>query len=402
MAGLAGQSIQAPAAGRDGLRSGKKVRSGRRKFMLWALAVIGALGLVFVAGLSVFLSRPKFGALPEGERLGRVQASPNYRDGKFQNLIPTRLGGGWTDGEGIRENIRAILGPAKRLIPSVNLPAVKVPDLGRLPDDSLIWFGHSGFLVKLAGKVFLFDPSLGPNASPVPWTTKAFPGTDIYGPGDLPRVDYLLVSHDHWDHVDYPTALALREDAPTVIAPLGVGAHFERWGFGAGKILEGDWWDVFGPEPSLRVTLVPARHFSGRGLTWNQSLWAGFLLEYAGRRIFYGGDGGYLPQYAGFGGKLGPVDLAIIECGQYDPRWKDIHMTPEESVRAALDMGARAAMPVHSGKFTIANHPWDDPFIRFKAAADKASLRAVTPMIGEIVRLGDPGQAFRDWWVGVD
>jgi L-ascorbate metabolism protein UlaG (beta-lactamase superfamily) len=282
------------------------------------------------------------------------------------------------------------------------LPSQKANDLALIADGSLLWFGHSAFLVKLSGKTFLFDPALSGNASPVSWITKAFEGADVYGPDDLPKVDYLLVSHDHWDHLDYPTIMAIKKDSPKVFAPLGVGSHFDKWGFQVGSITEGDWWDAFEPEPSLKITFVPARHFSGRKFTWNQSLWTGFLLEYAGKKIFYSGDGGYLPQYADYGRKLGPVDLAIIECGQYDRRWKDIHMFPEQSVQAALDMGAKAAMPVHSGKFMIANHAWDEPFIRFKAAADKASLPLVSPKIGEIVDLSELDRKFSAWWVGLD
>jgi L-ascorbate metabolism protein UlaG (beta-lactamase superfamily) len=282
------------------------------------------------------------------------------------------------------------------------LPSVKEADLNALPDGSLVWFGHSAFLIKLAGKTFLIDPSLSPTASPVGFIVKAFPGTVGYLPQDLPPIDYLFISHDHWDHLDYPTMIELKSKISHIYCPLGVGAHFDEWGFEPEAVVEGDWWEVYEPEPGLKITFIPARHSGGRSLRFNQSLWTGFILEYADKKIFYSGDGGYLPQYAEFGQKVGPVDLAIIECGQYDPRWKNIHMTPEESVQTALDMGAKAAMPVHSGKFKIANHSWDDPFIRFQAAAEKAGLPLVSPIIGEVVDLNDSERVFPRWWVGVD
>ncbi|MDR2302380.1 MAG: MBL fold metallo-hydrolase [Deltaproteobacteria bacterium] len=370
--------------------------------MVGALAIMGSLAVILALGLLVFLNQDKFGAVPSGARLERVLASPNYRDGKFQNLIPTAVSGG-NGNAGFFYGLKTIIFPRPRQTPSAPLPSVKNTDLKNLPDGSLVWFGHSAFLIKLKGKTFLFDPTLSQSASPVSFTTKAFLGTHGYKVEDLPKIDYLFFSHDHWDHLDYPTVMALKNDSTKIICPLGVGAHFDKWGFDEALIFEGDWWDVFEPAEDLKITFVPARHFSGRGLTWNQSLWTGFLLEFDGKKIFYTGDGGYLPQYKEFGQKLGPVDLALVECGQYDPGWKLIHMTPEESVQSALDMLAGAAMPVHSGKFKIARHAWDDPFVRFKAASLKSNLKTVSPMIGEIVKLDElASQKFQDWWVGVD
>jgi L-ascorbate metabolism protein UlaG (beta-lactamase superfamily) len=370
--------------------------------MFWALAVIGGLAVILLMTALIVLKQDKFGALPTGARRERVLASPNYRDGKFQNLIPTTVTGGQGNSS-FFGHLKAFFSAPARQTPSVPLPSVKNTDLKNLPDGSLVWFGHSAFLIKLLGKTFLFDPTLSQSASPFSFTTKAFLGTTDYKVEDLPKIDYLIISHDHWDHIDYPTLMALKKDSPQIICPIGVGAHFDKWGFDEKLIFEGDWWDLYQPDANLKITFLPARHFSGRGLTWNQSLWTGFLLEYAGLKIFYSGDGGYLPQYKEFGQKLGPVDLALIECGQYDPAWKQIHMTPEESVQSALDLLAQAAMPVHSGKFKIANHAWDDPFKRFKAASQKANLKLVSPMIGEIVRLDDlTNQKFQDWWVGVD
>ncbi|MDR0355696.1 MAG: MBL fold metallo-hydrolase [Deltaproteobacteria bacterium] len=367
--------------------------------MLTAFLVLLALSAALAVFAWLFLSQDKFGALPEGDRLRRIQASPNYRDGSFQNYVSTPQG--LNEDSSFLGSMIEFLRPKPRLVPSRPLPSVD-SDLGRLPEDSLVWFGHSAFMLKLSGRTFLIDPSLSEQASPFFFTTKAFPGTLVHAPADLPPVDYLLISHDHWDHLDYPTIMEIKSRTAKVVVPLGVGAHFEKWGFERDKILEGDWWESFELAEGVKITLVPSRHFSGRGLKWNQSLWTGFLIEAGGRRIFYSGDGGYLPQYADFAEKIGPLDLAVMECGQYDRRWKDIHMTPEETVGVAKILGATSVMLVHSGKFSIANHPWDDPFIRFKLAAEQASLRPVTPMIGQIVRFGEPDQTFDSWWTGID
>ncbi|MDR1051437.1 MAG: MBL fold metallo-hydrolase [Deltaproteobacteria bacterium] len=369
--------------------------------MLAILLAFLALVLVVAAWAFFFLRTEKFGALPRGERLARIQASPNYRGGLFQNLIPTPRGLDSDPDSGFVSTMAEFFKPKERLVPSKPIPSVAT-DLKSLPEGSLVWFGHSAFLIKIKGRTILVDPSLSRAASPLWFVTRAFAGAAAYDPGDLPDIDYLLVSHDHWDHLDHPTMKALRERIGSVVVPLGVGAHFERWGFPAEKIFEGDWWESFTVADGLTVTLVPSRHFSGRGLTWNRSLWAGFLIEAGGRRIFYSGDGGFLPQYAEFGERLGEIDLAVMECGQYDRRWAAIHMTPEETVRAAGLMRAKAAMPVHSGKFSIANHTWDDPFVRFKNAMRETSMLAVTPIIGRVVDLNDLDAAYPEWWTIVD
>ncbi|MDR1872107.1 MAG: MBL fold metallo-hydrolase [Deltaproteobacteria bacterium] len=368
--------------------------------MLWALAIVGVLALLLFGTGALFLRQQKFGALPTGERLKKIKASPHYWDGKFQNLIPTAMGG---ENESLLlSELKILFNPPPRRIPARPLPTARRQDLSELPDNSLIWFGHSAFLIKLGGQTFLFDPALTDRASPVPWTTKAFPGTTLYGPTDLPKIDYLLLSHDHWDHLDYPTVLELMKDPPPAFAPLGVGAHLEKWGYDPKLVTEGDWGEVFSPQKGVKITFIPARHFSGRSLTWNQSLWTGFVLEAGGKKIVYSGDSGYLPANVSKAHQFSPVDLAIVECGQYDHRWADIHQTPEQSVETALDFGAKAAMPVHSGKFKIANHAWDEPFIRFTAAAKIKSLRVVTPMIGEVVDLNDAQRTYKAWWEGLD
>ena len=363
--------------------------------MLALLIVIGALAL---AG-TLFLNQAKFGRPPSGARLESLKKSPNYRDGRFHNSIDTPSR---TEGVGWWEMMAEFARKKERQVPARPLPAVKT-DLAALGGEALVWFGHSSFFLRLGGKNILADPVFSPNASPFSFTTKAFEGANLYTAADMPPIDYLLISHDHWDHLDYPTVVALRPKVKKVICGLGVGSHLEHWGYDPAQIIEGDWFDEFNSGDGLKISLAPARHFSGRNiLRSNLTLWTAFVLEAGGRRVFYSGDSGYGPHFKDIGDRFNGFDLAIVEDGQYDRNWKYIHMLPEETAQAAEDLKAGALMPVHNSKFVIANHTWDDPLIRLAAAASGRPLRLVTPVIGRPVDLADPGQSFERWWEGLD
>jgi L-ascorbate metabolism protein UlaG (beta-lactamase superfamily) len=250
--------------------------------------------------------------------------------------------------------------------------------------------------MQLAGKKFLVDPVLSGNASPFNFTTKSFPGTDTYTADDFPAIDYLILSHDHWDHLDYNILLKLKSKIKKIVTGLGTGAHLERWGFSSSLIHELEWNEefVFG---DLRITSVPARHFAGRGFKRNQALWSSFVLSLPGHKIFIGGDSGYDSHFKTIGQSFGPFDLAILECGQYNKSWKHIHMMPEEVVLAAEDLNARVLLPVHWGKFVLALHDWDEPIKRVMAEAQKRNMPVIHPMIGEKVVL-KTNQHFSRWW----
>lgn len=173
-----------------------------------------------------------------------------------------------------------------------------------------------------------------------------------------------------------------------------MGTHFERWGYLPDQLIEGDWNEEFQFGGKLRVAILPARHYSGRLFTKNQTLWGGFALLTPKRRLFLSGDSGYGPHFAEIGQAFGGFDLVVMDGGQYDPRWPYIHMTPEEAVRAAGDVNASTLLPGHIGRFDIANHPWDEPFIRFTRAAEDSEIRLATPRIGEPVRIDEANQNF--------
>jgi L-ascorbate metabolism protein UlaG (beta-lactamase superfamily) len=294
--------------------------------------------------------------------------------------------------------------------PAGRLPAV-MTDLRALPDQGVwvVWFGHSSYLLKVEGVTILVDPVFSGNASPISWFAKAFAGTEVYGVGEMPEIDILLLTHDHYDHLDYKTVKVLAGKAGRVCTSLGVGAHLEAWGVEAEKIVELDWWENWeweglrgGEAGGLTLMAAPARHFSGRGFKRGGTLWSSFVVKGRGHSLYLGGDSGYEQHFREIGERFGPFELAILECGQYGKNWPYIHMMPEQTVEAALDLRAAVLMPVHWGKFTLALHPWDEPVRRLVAAANAAGaaekgLSLATPMIGQPMVIGGPYPDTR-WW----
>ncbi len=364
-----------------------------------AILFVLFLVVAFAVGRSgsTMLKQPQFGGLPQGEELARMQQSPNYVNGAFTYPVPTPL-----FAEGV--NIFSVLwgnmyAKKERLVPDRPLPAEKI-NLKALPTnrDLVIWLGHSSWYVQLGGKRILIDPVLSSSAAPFSFMNKAFAGTSPYTAEDMPAIDCLLISHDHYDHLDYATLLALTDKVEKVICPLGVGASLKQWGYGPAQIQEGDWSEQFEIGGGVRVHLLPARHYSGRMMAKNKTLWAGFALVSPERRLFYSGDSGYGPHFARIDQDFQGFDLVMLDCGQYDPRWPLIHMTPEEAVRAAQDLGGEALIPAHVGRFTIANHPWDEPFDRILGASESSGMQLLTPQIGAPVYLQGTQQTFNQWW----
>ena len=347
-----------------------------------------------------FLQQAKFGRHPSGERLERIKKSPNYKNGSFENQRHTpMLAEGASYGSVIKEFFFA---EKKRNRPEDTIPSIKTNLLTLPPEqDVLVWFGHSSYFFQLDGKKILVDPVLSGAASPLAFTTRAFMGTDAYTPEDFPEIDYLFISHDHWDHMDYETLIKLKPKIKKVICGLGPGEHFERWGFDSCIVIERDWNEEISLDSGFTAHTVPARHFSGRGITRNQSLWTSFVLQTPTMKIFIGGDSGYDTHFAEAGKTFGPFDLAILENGQYNQSWKYIHMMPNEVLQAAKDLNAKRLFPVHSTKFALSLHAWDDPLKQITEFNKTIGLPLITPMIGELVNLKDSTQKFSEWWVGI-
>jgi len=338
-----------------------------------------------------------FGKTPVGEILRKVEASPNYRDGSFQNIVPTQMMTGDTT---MLKAMWGFLNKPKNTVPPKAIPSIKtdLKDLHSI-EPIIIWFGHSSYLIHINNKNILVDPVFSGNASPFSFTTKSFAGTNLYGVDDMPEIDILILTHDHYDHLDFATVVKLDAKTKQIFTSLGVAAHLLYWGIEDKKITEFDWWDTK-QMGDIKLTATPARHFSGRLFKRGQALWSSFVLETGKYKIFIGSDSGYDETFKKLGEQFGGFDLAILENGQYNEGWANIHMMPEETVQAAIDLKAKVLLPVHWGKFSLSLHPWDEPIKRVTAKAAELGVKVTTPMIGEPIVL-DKSYPNKKWWLDI-
>ncbi|WP_243732505.1 MBL fold metallo-hydrolase [Pedobacter metabolipauper] len=343
------------------------------------------------------MQKPQFGKLPSGKRLERIEKSPNYHNGRFHNRVekPTI-----TEGYSMAGEIyKTIFGKKTRLKPVDSLPSKKI-NLNKLDrnENVLVWFGHSSVFIQIGGKRLLVDPVFSGKASPLPWGIKAYKGSDVYEMEDIPEIDYLLISHDHYDHLDYETVLALKNKIKYVVCGLGVGAHFEDWGYAPNQILEKDWYDKVDVADGFIIHTETSQHDSGRGFKRGRSLWLSFLIESPTLKIYVSGDGGYDQRFKEIGKKYGPINWAIMENGQYNKAWQSVHNLSEQVDKANLELNAQNLLTVHHSKFTLGRHPWDEPLRQISLLSENKPYRLATPMIGELVNLDNPDQKFEKWW----
>ncbi|GCC50827.1 MBL fold metallo-hydrolase [Chryseotalea sanaruensis] len=353
---------------------------------------------ILAVSLMLFMQLPVFGKHTTGEDLARIEKSTNYKDGSFQNVQPTEV---MLKEVSTLRVMREMLNKPSTVEPSKPLPTVKT-DLKNLASDKLtiVWFGHSSYLIKYKDFTVLVDPVMSGYASPIGIFGKAFEGTDVFSVDDLPLIDLLVITHDHYDHLDYATLIKLHTSVKNIITPLGVDAHLKHWGVPAEKIKSLDWWETHKLNDSTIITSTPSRHFSGRGFTRGKTLWSSFVLNLQGHNIFIGGDSGYDNQFKKIGDLYGPFEIAMLETGQYGKNWPFIHMMPEEVANAAQDLQANVLLPVHWAKFALSNHAWTEPIERLIASGE-GKVVMTTPKIGEPVRLGDT-LPVEKWWREVD
>ncbi len=336
------------------------------------------------------------GKNPSGSRLERIKQSQNYRDDVFQNLSHTDQ---LSKDSSLFTISKQSLNKPKTIAPDKALPFVKT-DLNKLQADGpiIVWFGHSSYLLKVNGKTILIDPVFSGTASPFSFMIKAFKGANEYGAEDMPEIDLLLLTHDHYDHLDYKTLTKLRSKIKQVISPLGIGSHLEHWGFEPSIITELDWWDVHAFTGGIEIISAPARHYTGRGVVRSKMLWSSYVLKTSSHTLYLGGDSGYDTHFKTIGEKYGPFDIALLESGQYNTAWPFIHMMPEETVQASIDLKAKTLFPIHWGKFALAFHAWDEPIKRVIKKAKALNVMVTTPKIGEPVILGQ-SLPQSHWWI---
>jgi len=364
--------------------------------MIWM--TLGGLLLLIAIAATLFVNfSPQFGQAPSKARTESFEQLPNYQQGKFQNLSPSPMDIDYwkTTKEWLKE------APGRSPDQNIAVEKVNPASINNPGQDTtrLIWFGHSAFLLQIDGKHILLDPMFGNTPAPHP----------LLGPGrysselplqieQLPAIDAVMLSHDHYDHLDYGSIARLKDRVAHFYTPLGLGSHLRAWGVADAKITELNWWESTELD-GLRLVCTPARHFSGRGLFDRAAtLWGSWVITGKRENIFFSGDSGYDTHFATIGERYGPFDLALIECGQYNEEWKLLHMMPEETVQAAVDVRSKLLMPIHWGAFTLALHDWTEPVERATEKARELGMPVTTPQIGQPLVLG--GGTFPDsrWW----
>jgi L-ascorbate metabolism protein UlaG (beta-lactamase superfamily) len=344
------------------------------------------------------------GRKPSGARLERIRASPLWNGERFRNLHP--ILSGLRDPNVPMPTLREFLCGGERRSPARPLPAldpraswVKAPASGL----RATWLGHSTVLLEIEGLRVLTDPVWGTRASP-----SRIAGPKRFQPvpvelDALPPLDLVLVSHDHYDHLDYPTMRELRHSAVPFVTSLGVGAHLESWGIAPERIHELDWWESYSlPRAELSVTAVPSQHFSGRTpKSRNTSLWSSMVIRSPRHTVFFSGDTGLTNEYQLISERLGPFDLVMLEVGAWHPSWGDMHLGPENALKALSLLGGGAFLPIHWGTFSLAMHAWDQPAEVLLQLAPRQGAQLLMPHLGEPIEPVQVPQV-RPWWREVE
>ncbi len=344
----------------------------------------------------IFLNfSPVFGASPDKNSKIIIENSKNFIAGKFLNLKSDyKNTSSFSDSSVKNTTLMSLLSPPKDKNPIAPLPTIQFQG-DTLTEGKFVWLGHSTLLMNIEGLIVMTDPVFN-RASPVPIFGKPFAYEQPINIGDLPKVDVVIISHDHYDHLDAKAIKDLSQSVDRFLVPLGVKAHLERWGVDANRINELDWHDSEDYK-NIKFTLTPAQHFSGRGLTnRNSTLWGSWIVSSERIRAYFSGDGGYSETFKELGERYGPFDIAFIENGAYNTDWSQVHMFPHETVQANIDLKSNVLFPIHWSKFDLAFHPWDEPIIRITKEAEKRNINIATPMIGEVFDLTNLPK--NPWW----
>lgn len=346
------------------------------------------------------------GSKAQGERLERMRASPLWGGDGFRNVHSIRPG--LRDPNAQMPSLSEfLLRTGGRRVPARPLPAANPLEAWRRRPGSglrVTWLGHSTVLIEIDGVRVLSDPVWGPRASPLRLAgPKRFQPVPV-ALGAMPPVDLVILSHDHYDHLDYPTIRALARSEVPFVTSLGVGAHLQAWGVPPQRITELDWWEHHElAGAAVRVSAAPAQHFSGRTpKTRNATLWSSFVVQSERHCVFFSGDTGLTSEFERIRARFGPFDLVMVEVGGWHPAWGDMHLGPEHALEAVELLGARAWLPVHWGTFSLAMHAWDQPAETLLALSPRSQARLVMPKLGEAVEPDSASGPLVPWWRSVD
>ncbi len=357
--------------------------------------------IVFILLITVIVifinTAPQFGGNPSESQKNYYRTLSNYRENGFETIQKTPMMTGQISTWDF-----------------LNVDSTRVPDTAIIPNKinysffkdnqgegyKIAWLGHSGFIININEKIILLDPMLGSHAAPVPIPQlRRYTEIVPIEPESMKRVDIVLFSHDHYDHLDHSTIKLIKNNVKNFVVPLGIGNHLKRWGVNDNQITELNWNDTFELD-DIEYVCLPARHFSGRGpLNRNSTLWSSWAIKSQFVKIYFSGDSGYGDHYKSIGDKHGPFDISLLDCGQYNRAWKFSHMFPSEAVLAAKDLDSDFFMPIHWAGFTLAMHPWDEPVKEAIKFADKLGLKYLTPEIGEIITQKNLDSARDEWWL---
>lgn len=357
--------------------------------------LLGLIGVIILTTMLFMNLSPQFGRTPSAEQKAEYAKTGHWAEGKFQNQIPSEMDIDYP--KTLREWFKK--DPARSPAKNVEVQTIDPKRINTVPSTRLTWFGHSAFMLELDGKVFLLDPMLGKVPSPHPWLGNPRYNSQMpLSIAAMPQIDAVVISHDHYDHLDYGSIDSLKGKVRHFFVPLGVENHLQRWGVEAERITVMDWGEQTDFEGTV-LACKPSRHFSGRGLFDRAcTLWCSWVIEGREEKIFFSGDSGYGPHFKEIGEEHGPFDIALLECGQYNQDWHAIHMMPEETAQAGMDVKAQVIMPIHWGAFTLAFHSWTDPVERVLDKAQELGIAVTTPAIGEPIDVGKEPFPRSEWW----
>lgn len=368
-----------------------------KKKIKMTLIIIAALIILIIAAVIIFFrTAPQIGANSKKNKTEKIIQSPNYAvDEKiFLNTVETNMSMSFKD---MIKVTREFSRKDESRRPKDTIQTLSLNGNLNSEEVGFIWFGHSTLLVSMEGITILTDPVFSERASMLPFMgPKKFEYSNDFSPETLPNIDIVLISHDHYDHLDYKSIIALKNKAKKFFVPLGVAAHLENWGVDSSKIVELDWWQTANFE-NLELVCTPSRHFSGRRLNDRfKTLWSSWVINGKEHKVFFGGDSGYFPGFKEIGNKYGPFDIAFLECGAYNEMWSNIHMMPEETAQAAIDLNSKILFPIHWGKFDLALHPWKEPIERVTKKAEELNVNILTSIPGKYNTI-DAAQSEK-WW----